>query len=253
MSLRTQFDEKLAEYYRNILYMGSMVEQFLLDVTDAFAAGNVEKARELIDTDLKIDSLQIGLEQESVMLLLLQSPVAKDLRKIVTSIKIVSDLERIGDYSVHLAKLGVKGNRALYAHFIPRICDMARIGATMIRDSLTAYIEDNEKLALDTARRDDELDRLKKDITASLIRLQPRSEGEMKQIWRYLSVCKDLERLGDHCTTICEWVVFSVRGEIVNLNGKGEADGHPGAEGAESAADAGAGAGAGADAGAPKK
>jgi len=216
--MHTQFDEKLSAYYRNIMYMGTMVERFLLDVIDAYGAKDVAKAKELIEVDRKIDEMQVQLEQESVMLLLLQAPVAKDLRKIVTSIKIVANLERIGDYSVHLAKLAVKGDPSLYARFAPRIAQMAKNGAMMIRDSLTAYIEDNEELAMATAAKDAEIDAEKKRIIGELIMLHPDNEAEMKQIYRFLSICKDLERLGDHITTICEWVIFTVRGEIVDLN-----------------------------------
>jgi phosphate transport system protein len=218
MTTRSQFDEKLSAYYQNIMYMGTLVEQFLLDSIDALSANDVEKARALIETDRKIDEMQISLEQESVMLLLLQAPVAKDLRKIVTSIKVVANLERIGDYAVHLAKLTVKGDQNLFPRFIPRIAGMARNGALMIRDSLTAYINDDETLAKETALRDTEIDTQKKTIIGELIMLKPDSEKAMKQVYRYISICKDLERLGDHITTICEWVIFTVSGEIVDLN-----------------------------------
>lgn len=218
MTTRTQFDEKLADYYKKIMYMGTLVERYILDVSDAFASSDVEAARALMETDSKIDELQVEIEQESVMLLLLEAPVARDLRKIVTSIKVVSDLERIGDYAVHLAKLCVKGDQTLYPRFVPRIAAMARSGGAMIRDSLTAYIEDDERLAMETAARDAEIDAQKKQIIAELIMLQPKKEAEMRQIYRYLSISKDLERLGDHITTICEWVIFTVKGEIVDLN-----------------------------------
>lgn len=216
--MNTHFDEKLSAYYRNILYMGTLVEQYLIDVTNAFSANDAESAKALIETDRRIDEMQVTLEQESVMLLLLQSPVARDLRKIITSIKIVANLERIGDYGVHLAKLTVKGNQSLFPSFTSRIAAMAKNAAAMIRDSLTAYIEDNEELAMATAARDADIDALKKEIIADLIMLQPKNEIEMKQIYRYISISKDLERLGDHIMTICEWVIFTVKGEIVDLN-----------------------------------
>lgn len=218
MTTRTQFTDKLSEYYSKIMYMGSLVERYILDVTDAFSSGDTEAAKALIETDRKIDALQVEIETESVMLLLLEAPVARDLRKIVTSIKVVSDLERIGDYAAHLAKLGVKGDPSLYPRFVPRIAAMARNGAAMIRDSLTAYIEDDEELATKTAARDAEIDAQKKEIIAELIMLHPKGEDEMRQIYRYISISKDLERLGDHITTICEWVIFTVKGELIDLN-----------------------------------
>lgn len=218
MTTRTQFGDKLSEYYKKILYMGTLVEQFIIDVTDALVSGDADAARALIETDKKIDALQVEIEQESVMLLLLEAPVARDLRKIVTSIKVVSDLERIGDYGVHLAKFAAKGNPSLFPRFLPRIAAMARNGASMIRDSLTSYIEDDENLARETASRDAEIDAQKKQIIAELIMLQPKNEVEMRQIYRYLSISKDLERLGDHITTICEWVIFTVKGDIIDLN-----------------------------------
>lgn len=215
---QTHFEEKLSAYYQNIMYMGTTVEQFLIDVIDAYGGNDPERARSLIEVDQKIDAQQVALEQESVMLLLLQAPVAGDLRKIVTSIKIVANLERIGDYAVHLAKFAVKGDRGLFPQFVPRIAEMAKRASLMIRESLTAYIKDDEDLAMATARQDDEIDAMKKAIIADLIMLQPKNEAEMKQIYRYISICKDLERLGDHITTICEWVIFTVKGEIIDLN-----------------------------------
>ncbi|AEE16146.1 phosphate signaling complex protein PhoU [Treponema brennaborense] len=215
--MRTQFDEKLRTYYNDTIYMGTMVEEYLTSCIDAFRAGNTERARLLITDDKKIDEMQMTLEQESVKLLLLEAPVAKDLRKIITSIKIFANLERIGDYACHLAKLTVKGDRSIYPSFIEPIAQMALAASTMIRDSLTAYIQDDEQLAMQTAARDAEIDSAKKKIIAQLIMLTPASENEMKQIYRYISICKDLERLGDHITTICEWVVFTVSGKILDL------------------------------------
>ncbi len=218
MTTRTQFDDKLSAYYQNIMYMGTLVEQLLLDATGVFSAGDAARAKELIPTDEKIDEMQLKLDEESVNLLLLQAPVGKDLRKIVTSIKVVANLERVGDYAVHLLKLTAKGDPSLYPRFTPRVAAMARGGALMIRDSLTAYINDDDALAKQTAAKDGEIDAQKKKIIGELIMLKPENEKEMRQIYRYLSICKDLERLGDHITTICEWVIFAVSGEIVDLN-----------------------------------
>lgn len=215
--MRTQFDEKLEQYFQDTIFLGTMVEEYLLSCIDAFYQGDVLKAKKLVKQDKKIDEMQLKLEQDSIMLLLLQAPVAKDLRKIVTSIKIFANLERIGDYACHLAKLAVKGDREIYKDFIEPISTMAKSGAMMIRNSITAYIEDNEPLALETAKKDAEIDRFKKNIISHLLLQNPQNEVEMKQLYRYISICKDLERLGDHITTICEWVVFTVRGEIVDL------------------------------------
>ena len=215
--MRNQFDAKLRAYYNDTIYLGTMVEEYLSDCIKVFRTGDMEGARELILQDRKIDEMQLTLEQESVKLLLLEAPVAGDLRKIITSVKIFTNLERIGDYACHLAKLTVKGDRTLFPEFIEPIAQMASAGSKMIRDSLTAYIEDNQTLAMETATKDAEIDRSKKALIARLIQLNPKNETEMKQIYRYISICKDLERLGDHITTICEWVVFTVSGQIVDL------------------------------------
>jgi phosphate transport system protein len=217
MTTRTGLDGKLAAYYRDILYMGTMVEEFLLDATSAFEEGDGSRAMDLVARDEEVDAMQARLEGESVTLLLLQSPVARDLRKIVTSIKVLANLERIGDYAVHLAKLTAKKDPSVYAKYVPRIAEMARAGAGMIRDSITAYIEDDESRATATASRDAEIDARKKELIRELLAERPTAEAEMRQLYRFLSIAKDLERLGDHVTTICEWVVFAVRGDIVDL------------------------------------
>lgn len=215
--MRTQFDEKLRSYYNSTICLGTMVEEYLSKCIAAFRSGDKKAAESLIPEDKRIDRMQLDLEQESVGLLLLQAPVAGDFRKIITSIKIFANLERIGDYACHLAKLTVKSDRGLFPEFVEPISRMAMSGAGMIRDSITAYIEDNERLAMDTAAKDSALDAAKKQIVSRLIRLSPGGEAEMRQVYRYISICKDLERLGDHVTTICEWVVFTVSGKILDL------------------------------------
>lgn len=215
--MRSQFDDKLHAYYSDTIYMGTTVEEYLSRCIAAFREDDKDSARALIAEDKKIDKMQLDLEQESVSLLLLEAPVASDLRKIVTSIKIFANLERIGDYACHLAKLTVKSDRNLFPEFVEPIARMALSGAGMIRDSITAYVEDNEGLAMETAAKDSALDTAKKQLIAQLIRLSPGNEAEMKQVYRYISICKDLERLGDHVTTICEWVVFTVSGKILDL------------------------------------
>lgn len=214
---RIAFDEKLRSFYQNAILMGSLTEEYLSSCIEAFSKNDVERARKLIDEDKKIDKMQLELEQESVAILLLQAPVAGDLRKIITSIKIFANLERIGDYACHLAKLTTRTSPTLFAEFREPISRMALAASRMIRDSMTAYINNDEALARQTAALDDEIDLAKKRLIADLIMSAPSNEEEMRQIYHYLSICKDLERLGDHITTICEWVVFTVSGEIIDL------------------------------------
>lgn len=215
--MKTIFDTKLEAYYQDSIYFGTLIEEYFNDCINAFIAQDVKRAKALIKADKKNDEMQLTLEEQSIRLLALQAPVASDLRKIVTSIKIFANLERIGDYAKHLAKLTVKTDRSLFPDFAEPISSMAQQGASMIRDSITAYIHDDEKLALETAKKDSEIDAFKKSIIAKLIMLEPKNDVEMKQIYRYISIAKDLERLGDHITTICEWVVFASRGEILDL------------------------------------
>lgn len=217
MNVRTQFEEKLTVYHQEAIYFGTRVEEYLLECIDAFEKGDEKKARKLIKEDKSIDEMQMALEQKSIMLLALEAPVAHDLRKIITSIKIFANLERIGDYACHLAKLTIKKDRKIFSEFITPIAKMAYLGATMIRGSMSAYIDDNEMLAMETADKDKKINKQKKQIIAKLIKLNPKNNHEMRQIYRYISICKDLERLGDHIITICEWIVFSIRGEIVDF------------------------------------
>ena len=221
---RIAFDEKLQKYYQNTMYMGTMTEEYLVACIDVFSKNDIEHAKTLIAEDKKIDKLQLDMEQETISLLLLQAPVAGDLRKIITSIKIFANLERIGDYACHLAKLTAKADPFLYPEFREPIAQMALAASHMIRDSLTAYISDDEQLAKQTAAKDAEIDAAKKNLIGKLIMLSPSNEQEMKQVYRYISICKDLERLGDHITTICEWVVFTVSGKIIDLGKMSKAE-----------------------------
>ena len=122
---KTIFDTKLEAYYQDSIYFGTLIEEYFNDCINAFVTQDVKQAKELIKADKKNDEMQLALEEQSIRLLALQAPVASDLRKIVTSIKIFANLERIGDYAKHLAKLTIKSDRNLYPEFVDLVASMA--------------------------------------------------------------------------------------------------------------------------------
>lgn len=218
MPARQHFTEELNTMHQDILKMGSLVESALKKALVALSEKNTELAETVIEEDRRIDELQVYIEESCAKLLATEQPVASDLREILTAIKITADLERIGDHARHLAKSVANISNSPYFEAVPRLKEMAEYGIKMVHDALTAFVERDAEQATEIAKRDDKLDDMKNQMLDRVIEIMQANPQSLKTGIDFLFVNRFLERLGDHVTNMCEWIVYSKRGEHIELN-----------------------------------
>lgn len=218
MDSRKGFHQSLEELQREILKMGVLVEEAIYLGVKSLANLDVQMAQNVIDGDRKINDLMVDVESACLRLLALQQPMASDLRVIGTAMKIVTDLERIGDHAVDIAKttLRLSGDKLLKPLVdTPRMADLAK---EMLRDALNAYVNHDVTVAEELAKKDDVVDGLYKHIFNELQGMMEENSANVKQGIMLLIVCQHLERIADHATNIGEWVIYMVSGDRKDLN-----------------------------------
>lgn len=215
---RKVFETSLEELHNDLIRMGSMVEKQIHDCIDALVTQNAEKAEKIIQNDDIVDDMEQEIENKAIKLIAMQQPLAIDLRNIFTTTKIVTDLERMADYAVDIAKVTLRLKNEIYIKELIHIPRMAEIVVLMIRDSLDAYVAGDVEKACAVGKRDDEVDTLYREVFNELLQLMIGNQNKVKQATQFLFICKWLERIADHTTNICEWTMYLVTGEKVNLN-----------------------------------
>ncbi|MBU3175124.1 phosphate signaling complex protein PhoU [Clostridium estertheticum] len=215
---RKVFEANLQELHNDLIRMGSIVEKQIHDCIDALVTHDIEKAQKIMEDDDIVDVMEREIEDKAIRLIAMQQPLAIDLRNIFTTTKIVTDLERMADYAVDVAKITVRLKDEKYIKQLVDIPRMAEIVVLMIRDSLDAYVSGDIEKAYAVCKRDDEVDDIYKEVFGELLRIMFENQKTVNQATQFLFICKWLERIADHTTNICEWTIYLVTGEKVNLN-----------------------------------
>ncbi|MDP4177104.1 MAG: phosphate signaling complex protein PhoU [Bacillota bacterium] len=215
---RHSFDNHLQILHNDLLRMGSIVEKQIFLSMKALVDQKMDVAGQVIDNDDLVDDLQKEVEDKCIKLIAMEQPLAIDLRNIFTSIKIATDLERIADHAVDIAKISIILKDEVYFKQLIDIPKMFDIVKTMVKESLDSYVEENVEEAYNICKRDDEIDSLYKSIFNELLQGMVRDSSTIKQASQLLFVCKYLERIADHCTNICEDTIYLVTGEQKDLN-----------------------------------
>lgn len=218
MAVRNQFDEQLQNLHHQLLTMGMLVEEALHQAVQALVDKNVKLAQEVIDGDREINDAEMEIEKKCFTLIALQQPVGSDLRRIATTLKVSTDLERIADHAVSIAKTTVRLQGEVYAKPLIDIPKMGKLVQDMVRDALDAYIHMDKDKAQVIANRDDEVDAFYKEIFTDLIGLMMQDQSLINQATHLLLTAQYLERIGDYVTNICEWIVYMDSGKKVELN-----------------------------------
>jgi phosphate transport system protein len=218
MNQRHHFQEDLKALYQNILKMGTLVEEALRKALTALSTGDVTLANQVIENDLTIDQLQIKIEDRCTTIIATEQPVASDLREIITSIKIATHLERIGDHARHLAKAVSTILDDQLLQTIPEIEKMTEIGISMVHDSVSAFVEQDTEKAVEVAKRDDLVDSLHGHLYKEILTIMEKNPEKLDEGVNLLFLNRFLERLGDHVTNMCEWVIFAKKGTHIELN-----------------------------------
>lgn len=218
MELRHHFSENLSSLHQDILRMGTAVEEALQKAIVAFSNHDEALAKEVIAGDARIDKMQGDIEDRGAILIATEQPVASDLREIFTSVKIVSNLERIGDHARHIARAVTEVTDPKLLATIPQFKELADVGVTMVHDCLTAFVQKDAEKALEVAKRDDRIDDIHHNLVHDLLVIVRSSPALVDQGITLLFLARFLERLGDHVTNMCEWIVYAKQGKHVELN-----------------------------------
>jgi phosphate transport system protein len=212
------FLEGLNRLRHDILTMATRVEEDLGKAVTALRNNDTELAKEVVADDAVINAMQLKIEDETAIVIATQQPVARDLREMVTILRLTSSLERIGDHAVHLAKTVIKLSDKPPFRSFERMERMAETGREMIRDSISAYLNHDAEAARKTAALDDKIDGEHKALIEEILELMKEHPELIKQAARLLNTTSQLERLGDHITNICESIIYMVEGRHEELN-----------------------------------
>ena len=197
--------------------MGSMVEERIHKASEALKNQDVERAREVIETDSEIDDYEDKLDKKCVDLLALQQPVAKDLRQIIAISKIGTDLERVADLAQNIARIGEELAPVEFIKPLVDIPKMSQVVQEMVRGSLDAFVNQDVELAKEVARRDEEVNQLDDQILRELLTYMMEEPQAIKQGNRLMFVSRHLERVGDHATNVCEQVIYMITADQVHF------------------------------------
>ncbi len=217
--LRTQFEEELLNLHNQFYEMGMLVSSAIHKSVRAYVRHDKEIAQEVIENDLAINNMEVRFEKKSFEMIALQQPVTTDLRMIITVMKASSDLERMGDHAVSIAKstIRVKGETRI-AEIEKEISDMSDYVKKMVDNVLVAYVKTDQDDARMIAQMDDRVNEYYKDIYYKTIESMKENPETVVSGTDYLSVAQYLERIGDYVTNICEWIVYLATGKISELN-----------------------------------
>lgn len=209
--MRNRFDEQLYELNKKIIEMGAMCEDAISKAATSLSQGDVELAQNVIHDSGMVDQMEREIESRCMKLLLHQQPVARDLRLISAALKIITDMERIGDQAEDIAEI-VVCLQGQTMDCMQLVDEMACETTKMVQKSVDAYVKKDLKLAEEVLAQDDIVDdyfsRIKHDIISMVA--EKSDEGELAL--DFLMITKYFERIGDHATNIAEWVIYSVTG-----------------------------------------
>lgn len=217
--MRIRFDEQLKQLNKEMINMGTMIEESIGDAVKALMKQDVELAQKVMAGDEEIDRTERKIEDLCLRLLLQQQPVARDLRNISAALKMVTDMERIGDQATDIAEILNTGSVHIPVTAIP-LQEMADYAMHMVNDSVTAYVEGKSDLAKKVISSDNVLDNLFDKVRNALD--QNTMDFSSDEVLDLLMISKYYERIGDHATNIGEWAEFSVDG--IHRNGDSISD-----------------------------
>lgn len=216
--MRNRFDEQLLQLDNELITMGALCEEAISNAVKYLTTDDDEYKSNAIETDRQIDRKERDIENLCMKLLLMQQPVAKDLRKISSALKMISDMERIGDQASDISEIAHFVNSAGYVNKI-HITDMTAAAIKMVTDSIDSFVKSDENLAQNVIEQDDTVDSLFLKIKSELISGIQSDDKNAEAMIDLLMIAKYLERIGDHAVNIAEWVIYSITGRHKSLDG----------------------------------
>ena len=208
--MRKHFDEQIARLGEEMIAMGAMVERTIEDACEALRLGDVVRARRIMEGDREVDRKEREIEALCLHLLLQQQPVARDLRQISSALKMITDMERIGDQAADISEIVTVMDltQPRPEHFTA----MAHAAVDMVHRAIDAYVRQDVELARQVMDSDDVVDELFDRVKGDLAALLREDAAHSGSVLDMLMIAKYFERIGDHAVNIAEWVVYSVSG-----------------------------------------
>ena len=210
--MRSKFDEQLALLNKELIEMGALCEEVISMAAKALENGDSALARKVAPLDSEVDQMERTIESMCLKLLLQQQPVARDLRQISAALKMITDMERIGDQSEDIAEIVCILNGRSVENF-DILLEMSRSAIKMVTDSVDAYVKHDIILAEKVIADDDTVDRYFDDVRRRLIAKIAADPSDGEYALDLMIIAKYFERIGDHAVNIAEWVIFSVTGK----------------------------------------
>lgn len=210
--MRNRFDEQLHMLNLELIEMGALCEEVISGASESLKKGDINMAKTVIKKEREIDQKERDIESLCLKMLLQQQPVAKDLRQISSALKMITDMERIGDQAADIAEI-IKVANISTLHSAVHIGDMAKATMKMVTDSIDAYVKSDLKLAQSVIEYDDVVDNLFNKVKQELIDLISEDKNNGEYAIDIMMIAKYFERIGDHATNIAEWVEFSLTGK----------------------------------------
>jgi phosphate transport system protein len=220
--IRKTFEHEIQQVKDEVLLLGSMVEHAIIASVEALKKRDLKAAARIIDEDSEINKKRFDIERQLMILIATQQPMAHDLRLLASTMEIISELERMGDYAKGIGNINLRmGQEALLKPLID-IPRMAQIGADMLHRSLTAFVNEDVEAAKAIPEEDDEVDALYNQIYHELMLLIIQDPKSIERANLLLWVAHNLERVADRVTNICERTIFIATGELNEIKSSNE-------------------------------
>ncbi|MCI9086194.1 MAG: phosphate signaling complex protein PhoU [Clostridia bacterium] len=215
--MRNRFDEQLIHLNNELITMGALCEEAISGCVKYLIDKDIAMRDNTLEADKQIDQKERDIERLCMKLLMQQQPVATDLRVISSALKMISDMERIGDQASDIAEI-VKHIQKSNLESNTHISDMARATIRMVTDSVESFVKKDIALAQTVIKNDDEVDSLFNKVKNELIQAIQQSEDDAEALIDLLMIAKYFERIGDHAENIAEWVIYSITGRHANFS-----------------------------------
>ena len=221
--MRKGFDAQLQALNTELIEMGALIEHAIQSSVESLIEQDAKKARRAIAFDREVDQKEKDIESLCLKLLLQQQPVARDLRLISAVLKMITDMERIGDQSADISEIVIFLSESPYIAPLDLLPKMAEVTVSMVTKSIDAFVKRDLALAQSVIQADDVVDQLFSAVRQELIDLIRQDPANGSQALDFLMIAKYFERIGDHAVNIAEWVVYAITG-VHKSNEEGRAD-----------------------------
>ncbi|MDI9509734.1 MAG: phosphate signaling complex protein PhoU [Clostridiales bacterium] len=217
MAARLSFDAELKLLKEDLFEMARLIEEAIEKIMIAFESQDHDLSKQIILGDRIINDIEKSIEARCLSLIVKQQPVASDLRFVTTALKVVTDMERIGDHAADIAELIIRDKRDHIYELVKYIPEMGNATKAMVHDAVQAFTTLNVEKAKEIIKQDDMVDNLFDKVKLEVANILKESSKQVDQCVDILMIAKYFERIGDHSVNICEWIEFRETGSVNNI------------------------------------